>query len=108
MHTRRRYVRHQVTLPAVDYRVFVLAVRILRQVMGRKAPTVRGLIRQNLTERSSNSVADDYLEWVGWPGGRVRRLEPKRSSISVHQVQVVHVPKLYASRGSRPIDSSRN
>lgn len=71
MHTRSRPVQLKFPLPAADYRVFVLAARILRRVMGRKAPTTLVLIQRNLTERTPNGVADDYLEWVGWPQGRL-------------------------------------
>jgi hypothetical protein len=70
MHTRPRPVQLRLLLPAADYRVFILAARILRRVMGRKAPTRIDLIQHCLTERRANSVADDYLEWVGWPQGR--------------------------------------
>ncbi|MBL9217557.1 MAG: hypothetical protein JNG82_03655 [Opitutaceae bacterium] len=71
MHTRSRPVQLNLPLPAADYRVFVLATRILRRVMGRKAPTTLVLILRNLTERNANGVADDYLDWVGWPQGRL-------------------------------------
>lgn len=79
MHTRSRPVQLKLPLPAADYRVFVLATRILRRVMGRKAPTTLTLIQRNLTERSANGVADDYLEWVGWPHGRLPATSVPRS-----------------------------
>jgi len=79
MHTRSRPVQLKLPLPAADYRVFVVATRILRRVMGRKAPTTLVLIQRNLTERDANGVADDFLEWVGWPQGRLPAAPAPRS-----------------------------
>lgn len=79
MHTRSRPVQLKLPLTAADYRVFVLATRILRRVMGRKAPTTLVLIQRNLTERDADGVADDYLEWVGWPQGRLPAAPMPRS-----------------------------
>lgn len=110
MHTRSRPVQLKLPLPAVDYRVFVLATRILRRVMGRKAPTTLVLIQRNLTERDANGVADDYLEWVGWPQGRLpaapmprtRPAPGRRARVSVSQLKV---PTL---RPEQSFDPGRN
>lgn len=110
MHTRSRPVQLKLPLPAADYRVFVLATRILRRVMGRKAPTTLVLIQRNLTERDANGVADDYLEWVGWPQGRLpaapmprsRRIPGRRARVAVSRLK----PPLLRPEGS--VDPSRN
>ncbi len=81
MQTRSRSVQIRCPLPADDYHVFVAAQRTLRLVMGRKAPAVETLIQHTLSERTASGIADDYLEWVGWPQGRLPAapVKPDRS-----------------------------
>jgi len=110
MHTSSRPVQLKLPLSAADYRVFVLATRILRRVMGRKAPTTRVLIQRNLTERDPNGVADDYLEWVGWPQGRlpaspVLRARPAPGRRARVPVSRLKTPLL---RAAGSFDPSRN
>lgn len=109
MHTRSRPVQLKLPLSATDYRVFVLATRILRRVMGRKAPTTLVLIQRNLTERSANGVADDYLEWVGWPQGRLPAARRSRSNLLPARARVstsrLKTPLL---RPDYPVDPSCN
>jgi len=110
MHTRSRPVQLKLPLSAADYLVFVLATRILRRVMGRKAPTTLVLIQRNLTERDANGVADDYLEWVGWPQGRLpagpmprsRSITGRRARVAVSRLKT---PLL---RPEGLLDPSRN
>ena len=104
MHTRTHSVRLKLTLAAVDYRVFVLAARVLRQVMGRKAPTAEGLIQHSLTERRATTVADDYLEWVDWPRGRfpAASAQRRRTRPPANRLQAPVI------RGDDVFDPSRN
>ena len=110
MHARSRPVQLKLPLPAADYRVFVLATRILRRVMGRKAPTTLVLIQRNLTERSANGVADDYLEWVGWPQGRLPAATvPGAKPPSRRRARVpVTLLKTPVLRSEHSVDPSRN
>ncbi|MFZ5495599.1 MAG: hypothetical protein ACOZE5_09740 [Verrucomicrobiota bacterium] len=110
MHTHSRPVQLKLPLPAADYRVFVLATRILRRVMGRKAPTTLVLIQRNLTERDANGVADDYLEWVGWPQGRLPAAPVPRSRPTPGRRARVAVSRLKTPllRPEQSFDPSRN
>ncbi|MDB6094029.1 MAG: hypothetical protein JWM32_1591 [Verrucomicrobia bacterium] len=72
-------IRLSIELPKPAHRAYVGAVALLRRLMGRRAPTVEGLIHLNLSGRDAAGLADDYLDSIHWPAaaGRVVSLRAK-------------------------------
>lgn len=74
--------------------------------MGDKAPDVIALIHSNLRGRDARGLADDYLDWAGWPF-------PKRRPKSLASRRRCFVSKLprrqeVECRLPLPLDPSRN
>lgn len=63
-----------VLLPIDDHRVYSEALRVLRCLMGRKAPTIETLLLNDLRGRDSDGVADNYLDAINWPVSRGRAI----------------------------------
>jgi hypothetical protein len=73
MHPTAKFLRITVPFPAKDHGTFVSATRMLRRLMGKKAPTTLTLIQRNLTGRDPEGIADDYLDFIGWSGDAASR-----------------------------------
>ena len=69
-----------ITIPLGDYAVYAEAVRLLKRIMGRKAPDAISLIIHTLRCRDARGLADDYLESVDWPVAAGRKNVPGASS----------------------------
>jgi hypothetical protein len=65
-------------LPQGDHDSFTGAIRILRRIMGRKAPDIAQLMLHQLTGRDAEGVADEYLDSIGWPAMGGRSIPPLR------------------------------
>lgn len=78
--------------------------------MGRKAPTTLVLIQRNLTERDAHGVADAYLDWIGWPQGRLPGSPVPRSRPTTGRRARVPVCRLepLLLRPECSLDPSRN
>lgn len=81
-----------VNVPELEARVYRKAAHILVTAIGRKAPNVVALILHELSGRKPESVAAEFLYFIGRPGAATK----KRSL------------RIDAPRGPRPIDPSRN
>lgn len=77
MNTRLRSVRIVLALPPRDFAVFTDATRLLRRVMGRKAPNVLALVTRALSHREPLGIADDYLDAIKWPMSQRRALRAR-------------------------------
>ncbi len=111
MHTRSRPVQLKLPIPAADYRVFVGTSRILRRIMGHKAPTALGLIQHTLTGRDARGLADEYLDTVGWPlqGNRTVSLRRRHEvRLTVQRVRDALPPRVELPRQRGLTDSTRN
>ena len=112
MHPRPCHIQLSLPLPRADYRVFVTAVRLLRRVMGRKAPDALALIQSNLRDRDATGLADDYLDSIRWPCSAGRVVSLRRARRSVRITVAAPVPKktpcLSVGRNRPPADPSRN
>lgn len=110
MHRASKYVHITVPFPPKDHRTFVSATRILRRVMGKKAPSTLTLIQRNLTGRDSEGIADDYLDFIGWSDGRTPREEfGRRKPGVVKSRRPLAAPaRLLLPRLHVPVDPGRN
>lgn len=61
-----------VPIPAKDHRIYREAQRILRCLMGRKAPSLETLVLHDLCGREATGIADHYLDSIEWPLERGR------------------------------------
>lgn len=69
-----------VTIPRRDARVYVVAARRIRQILGKAtAPDAVGLIRHELSGRTPKAVAEEYLYFIGWYDRQTRRRSGGRS-----------------------------
>lgn len=94
-------VQLELPLAMPDYRVFVVAVRKLRRIMGSAAPTLIGLISFNLSNREPTGVASHYLESHRWPVSAKETLELHRPAIrrkGIARRQAISVRRLPCRR----------
>ena len=90
--SRPSHTRLVVTVPKREARVYRRATRILVTAIGRKAPTVVALILHELSGRRPESVAAEYLYFIGRPGSTARKRGVRMDE----------------ARAPRPTDLSRN
>lgn len=89
-----------------DYKVFVLAARIVRKEHGPDAPDVIALIQLQLSNCTPAGVAKDYFDYIGDAAARRRvRLPTRRTS---QEPNVKSAGRLSRLRLARPADISRN
>ena len=67
-------------LPPVDFRAYARAARLLARIMGAASPTVATLMSHELCRRKSDSIAAEYLYFVGRPVGSASRRVPGKPS----------------------------
>lgn len=112
MHPRSRSITITLPLPTADYRVYESAIRILRRIMGDRAPDVVTLLRSKLVKHDATGVVEDYLERVDWPHAERPLILPRPGSRSREEVRLKHPvrPRLQVlrMRGRPPADPSRN
>lgn len=82
MSSRSSVVQLPVSLPTKDYDVFVAAIGILQRLMGRNAPTLVVLVQHTLRGRDAKGMADDYLDFIGWPVTAGRSVALRRQNLS--------------------------
>ena len=117
MHPLPKLIRISLPLSAVDYRVYVSAVRKLKRIMGRQAPDILSLIRSNLHDRDAAGVADDYLDSIRWPdacGRMISLVARPKTRRRKNSVKPRRSPKMHRRLKSAavdigaPTDPSRN
>jgi hypothetical protein len=74
-----------------DYKVFVLAARLVRKECGVKAPGALALIRFQFTHRTPVGIAKDYLDCIGelTARRRVRVVAPRKPKSAVPDQKTV-------------------
>ena len=110
MHRAANHLHLTVPFPLKDHRTFVSATRILGRVMGKKAPSTLTLIQHNLTGRDPEGIAEDYLDFIGWPDGQTSRAAPKdRKSATAKSKRPLAAPmRLLLLRLHAPVEPGRN
>ncbi len=96
-------VRLTIPLPDNDYRVYLEAWRLLKRIMGRKAPDLETLILRDLQGRDAQGIADDYLDAIDWPSSRGRVI-----SLTIRRDRFPVVRRSPRRRPGIPVDPSRN
>ncbi len=76
--------------------------------MGDKAPDVIALIQTNLRGRDARGLADDYLDWAGWPFPKRRPKSRESRSLRRGPEGTPRRQQALESRLRLPADPSRN
>lgn len=54
-------------IPVSQVFIYATAVRLLRPALGAKVPTIADLIAMEMTNRRPQTIAEEYLEFNGYP-----------------------------------------
>jgi len=107
--TLNEHVSLVIFLPAEDFSIYVEAHRILKCLMGRKAPRLEKLMLHDLRGRDAPGIADNYLDSVRWPlgCGRAVNLRMRERARRVGK-SAPRSPRTLAGLGKPPGDPARN
>jgi hypothetical protein len=108
MHSRPRPFSLTVLLPSPDYQVYRAATRLLRRIMGAKAPDLEGLVRSKLENQDATGLVEDYLELRRWPANARPLLLPSKGGRRDRVEVWPRGPKARGGRSGLPADPSRN
>lgn len=98
-----------ILLPIDDHRIYLEARRVLRCLMGRKAPRIETLLLHDVRGRDTHGIVDNYLDAIEWPLYRGRAVTIKLREETAREVARSRKPRRQCLRLARPpADPARN
>jgi hypothetical protein len=92
MHSSSTSAAITIQIPERDHRLYRAAGRLLKRIMGPKAPSVDVLILTQVVGRDVTGLVDGYLDGVGWPSAAGRMVSLRRDR-GIREVRLVAAPQ---------------